>query len=522
MKAYLKTKHLIYFILCLAAFFRLYRLNFVPPSPSLDEVSIGYNAYSILTTGKDEFGTQFPILLRAYDDFRPAIYVYTVIPFIWLLGLGVLAVRLPSVLMSLGAIYLVYCLCKDLYKSNAYREHIALLSALFLAISPWHIYISRLGHEANLGLTALIGGAYLFIHTVVYNRPKYLIASLVVLAISFGAYQSEKIVVPLFVLMFAFIYRIFLIKYWKVALAASLLGLLISLPLLVSTFSTPEALIRFRGTSAFDFSQKKLTNVKIFTANYISHFKPSWLFRGDRRESHKVPYLGLMYMWEAPLFILGLFIFLHKWRETSSKLIFFWMLIGPIPASIATQTPHAMRAFTMLPAPQIIESLAFVWIFQKVSALGKRLFLWVVTVAALIGVGVLWHNYFIVFPVEQSDSFQYALGKAIEVVKKEQDSWDNIVFSNRGDLYQSYMFFLFYTIFDPFKYQNFNGTVSGGYDQTHHIGKYEFRPIVWDLEKSTVSTLYIGNVNDFSANVATLGTVSELNGNPTIKIVGIP
>src|SRR5438046_1183056 len=87
-------------ILLIAIFFRCYQLSKIPPSPSLDEVSIGYNAYSILNTGKDEYGYHFPLLLRAYDDWRPALYVYMVIPFVKLFGLTVFAVRLPSVLLS--------------------------------------------------------------------------------------------------------------------------------------------------------------------------------------------------------------------------------------------------------------------------------------------------------------------------------------------------------------------------------------------------------------------------------------
>src|SRR3989344_6012623 len=88
-------------ILLAAVFLRFYRLDVIPPHPSLDEVSIGYNAYSILQTGKDEFGYKLPILLRAYDDWRPAHYTYLVIPFVEFFGLNVFAVRLPSVLLSI-------------------------------------------------------------------------------------------------------------------------------------------------------------------------------------------------------------------------------------------------------------------------------------------------------------------------------------------------------------------------------------------------------------------------------------
>src|SRR3989338_9791554 len=91
-------------IIIIALFLMLYQLNSVPPSASLDEVSIGYNAYSILKTGADEYGYKFPLLLRAYDDWRPALYAYFVVPFIALIGLTPVAVRLPAALMGIAAV----------------------------------------------------------------------------------------------------------------------------------------------------------------------------------------------------------------------------------------------------------------------------------------------------------------------------------------------------------------------------------------------------------------------------------
>ena len=105
-------------IILIATFFRFYNLSVVPPQATVDEVSIGYNAFSILKTGADEYGTKFPILLRAYDDYRPALYVYLVLPFVALFNLSVLAVRLPSVILSTLSIVAVYLLLRELFRSK--------------------------------------------------------------------------------------------------------------------------------------------------------------------------------------------------------------------------------------------------------------------------------------------------------------------------------------------------------------------------------------------------------------------
>src|SRR3990167_8598168 len=83
-------------IIGIASVLRLWQLGKVPSSPDWDEVALGYNAYSILQTGRDEYGKFLPIVLRSFDDYKPALYVYLAIPAIKLFGLNVFAVRLPS------------------------------------------------------------------------------------------------------------------------------------------------------------------------------------------------------------------------------------------------------------------------------------------------------------------------------------------------------------------------------------------------------------------------------------------
>ena len=47
-----------------------------PPSLNWDEVSHGYNAYSLLKTGRDEWGSFLPLIFRAYGDYIPVSYTH--------------------------------------------------------------------------------------------------------------------------------------------------------------------------------------------------------------------------------------------------------------------------------------------------------------------------------------------------------------------------------------------------------------------------------------------------------------
>ena len=531
-------------ILILAGFFRFYKLNSVPPGVSLDEASFGYNAYSVLETGKDEYGYKMPLLLRAYDDWRPGLYLYFIVPFIRVFGLTAISVRLPSVLSSLIVVSTVYFLTLKLLKIKKENLFIPLLAMVFLAISPWQVYLSRFGHEVNFCLTFSILGIYFFI--LFADKPKhktiYLILSAIFFVLTFYTYQSQKIFTPLLVLSMIVIYRKELWSEKKTLLFSSVIGLIVAIPIFVVSLS-PNALIRFQGTSIFSHQSDLLERASIRTLhdslskdylgswwdnrrleitgsvlrNYFSHFDPTWLFFNTGKENHKVPSLGLLYLWELPLILLGSY-FLVKgdFPIKSKKLILAWILISPLAGSITTQSPHAMRFYDILPIPQILSSLGVAFLVRGKS---RRKVLILLVGIIMLSSSALFHYYFINFPYEQSDSFQEGLKDSIKYAIANENSYDKIVISNQRQGYQSYMFYLFLSKYLPQKYLSQGGTISGGYNEQHSIGKYEFRPIDWGSEKSKIKTLYLGNFDDFPEGVKTINKFNLLNGQVSMVAV---
>lgn len=532
-------------ICAIALFLRGYNLSGVPPSASLDEASIGWNAYSLLSTGRDEYGYKFPVLLRAFDDYRPALYVYTVIPFVKFLGLNVLSVRLPSVILSVISVLVTYLLVKEMFNGQKILkpEYIALLTAFLLAISPWHIYISRLGHEVNLAFSAFIFAMYFFFKKNIYLSALFFI-------ISFISYQTEKLFIPIIILAVAAIYHKDLLKLKKQILIAAVSSLIILVPFVKETLS-PNALIRFSGTNVFELNKqryfdqfsllqaaveqkdkiseiiynRRFVTSQIFTESYLSHFNPVWLFTNASGDKHKIPGMGLLYVWELPLLLLGAYILLRFSFDVKIKvLIFIWFLSAPTAAALTTDTPHALRTFVFLPTWQIFSSLGIVYLFVHVKRRFLRNVLTAVSLAIVfVSLWVLAKGYFYVFPKTQSDSFQYALSQAIEYAVGSQDNYKTVVFSNNENLAQSYMFFLFYTKYPPELYQNQGGTVSGGYSAMHKFGKYEFRSV--DMGQEKPGDLVIGNYAQFylkdklGTQVRTIKDIENLNGEKTIKIV---
>jgi len=534
-------------IILIAIFFRFYNLAIVPPSASLDEASLGWNAYSILQTGKDEYGEKFPILLRAFDDWRPALYVYTIIPFIKMFDLNVFAVRLPSVILSVITVLATYFLVLELFKKNITSHfnypasHIALLTSFLLAISPWHIYISRLGHEVNLGLSFLILGLLSFFKNRIY-------LSVLFFVLSFMSYQTEKIFIPLFLLGLFFIFKEKILRMKKKIIISFILSLIILTPFVKASLSE-NALIRFSGTNVFmqkeyryvdqflefqkavlekDLIGQLVNNRRILTGQillegYLAHFNPVWLFTNEMGDPHKVPNLGLLYIWELPFILIGMYALIRfNFDPKVKKVIFLWLILSPIAASLATQSPHALRSFVFLPTWQIFSALGLIFVFNNLKNKKLQKFsIAVLVVLILFSISYLFKNYFGFFPRAQAESFQLSLYKAIEYAKQNENSYKKIVFTNHNSLSQSYMFFLFYNKFDPKTYLGERGTVSGGYEAEHKFGKYEFRKRAI-LEEET-GNLYIGNNNDFATGkdakrYKSLKVFSDYKGRSIIRI----
>lgn len=552
MLKYLRDNSFIIAILILAGFLRLWSLSSVPPSPSLDEVSIGYNAFSLLHTGRDEYGYFMPILLRAYDDWRPILYVYLTVPFVGIFGLSSLAVRFPSVLLSLMTIYISVLLVPLLLKKKMiiinYELNIKIIAAataFLVSISPWQIYLSRLGHEVNLGLFLTVLGIYLFLCAVINQKKRTLVVSGLIFALCFYSYQSQKVIIPILMISLVILYFKELYKFGRWSVFATLLFICVVLPALITSLS-PQGMTRFNGTSVFSANQsaysisaqallrsknegnifgeiyynRRFVPLWIISSQYISHFNPQWMFMGESRENHKVPFMGLLYYFEAPFIVLGiLFFFLSKLDRRIKIFVAIWFLSSPLPGAITTDAPHAMRSYTFIPLLQMFEALAIVFVLSYCKKM--RLIFPAAIVFALIVVASLWQlwvNYFYVFPKTQADSFQSSLFQSMKYLKEHENDYDSIVISNERNLYQSYMYYLFTSSFNPALYQSMGGTKSGGFAEEHRIGKIVFRPIGWNTEKKQARILYIGNGDDFTGS-PTVKDFYYPDGKPGVSVI---
>jgi len=549
-------------ILLIGLALRLWQLGQVPLSPDWDEVALGYDAYSILHTGRDEFGAFMPAVLRSFDDYKPALYSYLAIPSVAVFGLTVFAVRFPSVVMGMLGILILYLLVKELFENRGptpdqrrnYTEILALVSAFIMAISPWQIQFSRIAFETNSGLTLNLLVAFFFLKGL--KKPWMLSLSALFAGLNLMMYQSERVFTPLLVLALIIIYWKELISVTKKYLiGAVIVGLLASLPTIMFILGNPGSLERAVGTSIFSQQTQALQHtvlrlkddkdnhdiigmivdnrrvifVKEIASSYLVHFDPNWLFLEGDNARHHAPGMGLLYLLDLPFLLLGLYLFIFsKFSRKTKYLVFSWLLLAPVPASITFDVPHAVRTMNMLPMLLIFISLGYVSFFQDINkylVLSKKYKVWGIGVyclffiAACFNFGYYLNQYFVQQNYYNAIDWQYGYSQAIPAIEQIKNQYQKVVVSDKVPMDESYMFFLFYLRFPPQQYQNLVAQGKNLTPDLHEFDKYEFRTFDWNTEKLKKNILYIGTVNDFPTNIVAKKTIYYPDGTPAILIV---
>ncbi len=552
----MKNKNFLYYILLLvililAFCLRIYMIGQVPASPDWDEAALGYNAYSILLTGKDEYGKFLPVVLQSFDDYKPAFYAYLIIPFIKAFGLSVAAVRLPAIISGVLAVFLVFLVIRNLFEKGFHLagrkinpNMFALTVSQLMAISPWHIQFSRVGFEAGVGLTCNLAVIYFFLKGL--KKPQFLIFSGIFAALNLYIYQSEKVYTPLLLLLLILLYGKKLLKINKTVIGASIIaGIIVAIPMVLFIFQNPNALARAKGVSIFTDTTKLLSAnkekierdikssnkigavidnrrieyLKAFAAGYLSHFEPNWLFyRGDVARHH-APFMGNLYLFTLPFILIGIYmlIFLDVDKKVKTFIILY-LLLAPIPASVTIDVPHAVRSINTIPSYEVLTALGMLFTIFYLQK--KRFYISIpiyLIIFLIISLNIFYYlnQYFIQLNYYDSEYWQFGWKEAVEYTTKKAEKFDHVVVVNQPPLDQSYIFFLFYLKYNPVKYLSEGGTKGGGFNQSHTaFGKYEFREINWDKDKFKRNTVFLGRPGDLPDNIGK--TIYYLNGSPAI------
>lgn len=545
----MRIKNIVFLLIILiAVILRFYNLGIVPAGFLNDEANAGYDAYSLLLTAKDQWGNLLPINnFIGFGDFQPPINRYLSILPIFLFGLTEFSVRFMSALSGVLSVAALYFLVKKLFNEKA-----ALFSSLVLALMPWAVGLNRIGHESNIAILFLLVA---LIFGLVKKLGKSLYFCVFFLALSMYAYSAYILYAPLALTLVLYL------NYKKDVGRSNLLRVLILFLILISPiiFQKNSASIRFsqvgltnninsiglindlndeRGQCLLSFSSlicktnnKAVLFGSVLVKNYLSHFSPSFLYiSGTSTQFSILPKRGLDYLYNFLPLVIG-FAFLlkgSKQRKLNSVFIILFLL-SPLPDSL-TSDGNYVRASIMQPFIATVTGLGYFYLIDILITKYKNLkYIFLLLLFLVLTFSLT--SFFIVYTTYFKNNYaifsQYGYKDLVLNIKKSESSFDRIYLSRHLNDTKQYIYYLFYTKYDPFLYQQKKGVVysfeANGWISVDRIGKIYFvqnPPTLKDLKSLPgSSTLIISNPVDFPQNVKSEFDTKDKLGNIIFKAV---
>ena len=480
-----KETVLLLLIVGLAGLLRFYQLGKVPAGFFNDEAAVGYNAYSLLQTGKDEFGKPWPFLFRSFGEGKLPLYIYQALPSVAVFGLNEFASRFPGAFFGTLAVMITYFFVKEVLlfslgkpkkKSDKFLlKWLPFWSAFVLAVMPWHVHFSR-GVFGQESLFWMILGAWLSIKAVKKQRLLFWLGSFLAFSCGLLTYHSPRVFVPLWILYIL----LYLAKDrgWLSAARVAILAVAVTGSVWLAITLSPLGIARAGGVSVFSehsgvkanlstrlieskelpiwltraFHNKVEAYGRDIIWRYFSHFDPAFLFfSGDPlRPRYRVPNLGQLMLISLPFFLAGLYFLIKKkiWP------ILVFLLIAPLPAALSFETPSSVRAiFMIIPLAVIIALGLNQWLYWLKE---RKVFLKIVIATFVLG-GFVYNlasyldAYYIHAPAFQPYYWQYGYKSLVNQINQLGPKYERVEITDKRGT--PYIFFLFYNQYDPEAWQ---------------------------------------------------------------------
>jgi 4-amino-4-deoxy-L-arabinose transferase-like glycosyltransferase len=387
-------------VLLCAATLRFWAIADLPPGLFHDEAAEGVDALRILREGAR------PAFLPGNNGREPA-FAYVVAAVYAVTGSGALGLRLAAAFLGVFTVPLTYLFGRRLFNSS-----VGLLTAFFIAVSPWHLHLSRLGLRPVILPMVEALAFYCLWRAYQTGRLAWWAVSGVALGATLYTYMPARMLLGIIVLPIgATIAR--RSGNWRQQLLGPLLlivTLLVSTTPLVTYFMQhPEDFIeRAQQVSFMNAVRAGADPVQVSLA-HLQSTMGMFLFQGDTNPRHNLPGKPVFDWFQRLMFILGLGVLLLAIRKLQNIFILLWLLVGLVPAVLSDSAPHFLRASGLLPALMVLPAIGFAWLWHRRAywrdVVKKPLAVSLVFGLTLGGVLCL-RDYFFVWPALAQQAFQ--------------------------------------------------------------------------------------------------------------------
>lgn len=469
----------LFVIFLIALLLRIAQLGSIPVGLHGDEASIGYNAYSLIKTARDQDGNFLPLSFNQFGNFRAAGYQYLDIPFIILFGLNAFAVRLPAAIFGAFTVIVFYFLLLELFE----HKQMALLGSFLLAILPWHINISRAGFEGVISSFFVLLGIYFLFRGIkqkTFSKALYGYGFLF-LFISIFFYHASVFFIPLF-LPFLFILSFLRFRPIKekiigsaVVYAALVLGVILFLTVghgtgrasQVSLLNIPGGTKDVKQFSDEDGTQNPLITrsfhnklyfySRLFMTFYSEHFSGDFLFvHNGNPVRYRLLDIGNLYLIEAPFLLLGFAILLTEGIKQKKYLYLLpvvWLLLGALAAALTwDDIPNVIRTNLMIPALMMVVVFGFYETLALIKGTVRKVFIVVCALILFQSMSLFLHNYFYHSKIHEPWYRSAAEEDLVYTVQSYVKEGKPVIMTTERN--NSLIYYLFYLKFDPKKFQS--------------------------------------------------------------------
>ena len=431
--AFMRKLLLLVVILVLGASLRFVGLGRYPQGFSQDEAAKGYNAYSILKTGKDMRGNHIPLRFTDFSDKRPytiILYTYLLVPSILVFGLNEFSVRLPAAVVGTLTVFVLYLLTKKVFKNDT----VGLLAAFLLSISPWHILMSRVGLEAITFPFLFLTSWYILI--IGLEKPNFGILAAITRVASFYSYQASYVVIPAFLTFFYICYKDRLNRCknsWRLIVFLVIAGILPLIYLYIKDFPTMAG--HLRGESLSNSVRSEIFLPLAILSGIYHYVSPRLLLL------YHIPtlvgfYYGLLLLARDA----------HKEKKLLCEEVFLLLLLGivTVPSAFSSNSsiPNITRSIGMI---GIVEMLASYGIYRAKDYFSPsfgKLFVFAIFLNSMLMIYLGYPKY-----LGSYIWLQYGFKEVVKYVENTGNKYDRIVVTDKAN--QPFIYFLFYSRFPP-------------------------------------------------------------------------
>lgn len=435
-------------------------LGSVPPGLNQDEAVSGYDAYALALTGRDHLGHPFPTpLLESFGDWTSPLLTWLTVPAVAAFGLHPIVLRAVSAAIGILAIPATYLLGAELFR----RPAVGLLAAWLVALSPWHLHLSRWAIPPATVPTTIALALALHVRTARTGRGRDALAAAAAAGLAVLSYPTQRVYLPLVGLAGLLVYRPRLRRLpLRVVGPAAALFLVLAGPTFLVQVAEPATRARAEQVSLF---QRSGVAPGRLAEQYLAYFSPEFLFvRADGEPMH-LPTEGGLEPWAAlPLLLLGLGRLARAALPGSTdparrpaRLLLAALALYPFPGCLTVPAPHTLRAAHLIPLLAALAAVGAVvlarWARRTAasarSSVSRGLPVALAGgLAALLGseLAVRDRAYFVENPTKLVRGFQVGAGEAVEYALAHEAAYREVWVTG---IRRAYVYVLFYAAWPP-------------------------------------------------------------------------